>query len=229
MLHVYEMHEHMKDVAYTYNNFLYLYPGILFCSEIAIREFDIPPNVDYLIQYEQPTNPTEYIYRMSNANIYQTSCHKALLFLTPEEMPFLKYFDNLENKELEARKVSEFQERVEKLVSKHNELNKLAGKAFRSFMVSYESHSYNDVYDLTNIDEGNIRKSFGQPNYSSKSVAYNNGTGKKKERTKVEKESGHQHTKPKQWTDKEKTWRKGSGTKWTSREDITWKHSHSRV
>merc|ERR1711862_77870 len=120
-----EMHENMKNVACAYNEWLYLSSGrgILFSSEIAMREFDIPPNVDYYIQYEQPMNPTEYIYRMSNASLYRTSCHKALLFITPEEVSFLKYFDKIHLVQLEARKCQSFQERVEKLISKHPRLN----------------------------------------------------------------------------------------------------------
>eukprot|EP00579_Thalassiosira_antarctica_P024786 CAMPEP_0202018890 /NCGR_PEP_ID=MMETSP0905-20130828/40576_1 /ASSEMBLY_ACC=CAM_ASM_000554 /TAXON_ID=420261 /ORGANISM="Thalassiosira antarctica, Strain CCMP982" /LENGTH=443 /DNA_ID=CAMNT_0048579981 /DNA_START=27 /DNA_END=1355 /DNA_ORIENTATION=+ len=244
MLHVYEMHENMKDgdVAFAYDEFLYLYPGILFSSEIAMREFDIPPNVDYLIQYEPPMNPTEYIYRMSNAKIYRTSCHKALLFLTPDEMIFLEYFDGIENKELEARKVSEFQERVEKLVTKHSELNDFAWKAFRAFLLAYESHSHSNVYDPSKIDEGGIRRAFGQPQisgYSSKYFVYNNGgeTGEKngskgeKNGATVEKredKDSHQWReketpKAHQWRDnKETTWRKGGGKAWATREDKTW-------
>lgn len=222
--HVHELNEHLKDVARAYDDFAYLYPGILFASEIAMREFDIPPNVDYFIQYEQPMNPTEYIYQMSNASIYRTSCHKALLFLSPEEKSFLKYFDHIENKELEARKVSEFQDRVEKLVLKHSKLNDMARKAFRSFLVSYESHVYRDVYDPANIDREQIRKAFGHPD-AAKEVAKTGLAGEKKEATKGEKESGDQPAKTNHWTSKEKTWRKGSNT-WTTREDKSWKYGH---
>jgi len=228
MLHIYEMHENMKDkdVAFAYNEFLYLYPGILFASEIAMREFDVIPNLDYLIQYEPPTNPTEYIYRMSNAKVYQTSCHKALLFLTPDEMLFLEYFDDIENKELEARKVSEFQKSVENLVMKHGELNHFAWRAFRAFMHAYENHPYSNVYDYAKIDEDRTRKSFGKPHVPgqlAKYFEYNiKSTGEKKDATKGKKEEG------KSWTDKEKTWRKG-GKAWATREDKSWKHTHVRL
>lgn len=236
MLHIYEMHENMKDkdVAFAYNEFLYLYPGILFASEIAMREFDVLPNVDYLIQYEPTTNPTEYIYRMSNAKVYRTSCHKALLFLTPDEMLFLEYFDDIEIKELEARKVSEFQKSVENLVMKHGELNHFAWRAFRAFMHAYENHPYSNVYDYAKIDEDRTRKSFGKPRVpeqSAKYFEYNiKSTGEKKDAMKEKKEEGKsddQHPKTRNWTDKEKTWRKG-GKAWATREDKSWKHTHVR-
>ena len=204
MLHVYELHETMKDggVAVAYDKFLYQYPGILFASEIALREFDIPPNVDYILQYEPPMNPTEYIYRMSNAKIYKTSCHKSLLFVTPDEMKFLEYYDYIPNKELEARRVSEFQKSVEKVVSRHSELNDVAWKAFRAFMIAYENHSHSDIYDHKTLDEDGIRKSFAQPHipeYTAKYLTYDkastpptdddnhkHGNSKKKEAPKKE-------------------------------------------
>mmetsp|Transcript_58149 Transcript_58149/g.123323 ORF Transcript_58149/g.123323 Transcript_58149/m.123323 type:complete len:439 (+) Transcript_58149:64-1380(+) len=239
MLHVYEMHENMKDrdVAFAYDEFLYLYPGILFSSEIAMREFDIAPNVDYLIQYEPPMDPTEYIYRMSNAKIYRTSCHKALLFLNPEERRFLEYFDrdNIESKELEGRKVSEFQESVQKLVTKHSDLNDLAWKAFRAFMHAYEHHSHNEIYDHTKIDEPGTRRSFGQPRlpeHASKYFVCNReAIGEKREAITEKREDKtrqwsveKKEEKTRQWTEKEKTWRKGLKP-WATRDDKSWKHT----
>mmetsp|Transcript_17533 Transcript_17533/g.36697 ORF Transcript_17533/g.36697 Transcript_17533/m.36697 type:complete len:523 (+) Transcript_17533:100-1668(+) len=237
MLHIYELHECMKDkdVAFAYNEFLYLYPGILFASEIAMREFDVLPNVDYLIQYEPPTNPTEYIYRMSNAKVYRTSCHKALLFLTPDEMLFLEYFNDIENKELEARKVAQFQKSVEDLVTKHSELNHFAWRAFRAFMHAYENHPYSNVYEYAKIDEDRTRKSFGKPRVpeqSAKYFEYNiKSKGEKKDATKEKKGEGKndgQDLKTRNWTDKEKTWRKG-GKAWATREEKSWKHTHVRL
>eukprot|EP00571_Detonula_confervacea_P006171 CAMPEP_0172316114 /NCGR_PEP_ID=MMETSP1058-20130122/27324_1 /TAXON_ID=83371 /ORGANISM="Detonula confervacea, Strain CCMP 353" /LENGTH=502 /DNA_ID=CAMNT_0013030365 /DNA_START=139 /DNA_END=1644 /DNA_ORIENTATION=+ len=244
MLHVYELAENMDDVARAYDKFLYLYPGILFASDIAMREFEIPPNVDYVIQYEPPMNPTEYIYRMSNAKIYDTSCHKALLFLAPEEMHFLKCFDHIKNKELEARKVSEFQASVEKLVTKHSELNEFAWKAFRSFMLAYESHSHTDIYDRTKIDEIVVRRSFGEPHlpgYSSKYAPSNEGatesdrqhqkpqnrmgkekSSRRKESRESDVECDDQPEKPHPWMEKEKTWRRKESKPWMTREGKTW-------
>lgn len=165
MAHVYELHEGMDDVARAYAEYATLYPGVLFASEIQIREFDIPGNVDYMVQYEPPMNPTEYIYRMSTTRLHDGSCHKALLFLTAEEDEFLHYFTDQRSDvmELEARKVSKFHTVVENLVSRHPELNGHAWDAFRSFMVSYKNHSHVDVYDRSAMDECDVVRSFGMP------------------------------------------------------------------
>lgn len=234
MLHVYELHENMEghDVARAFDEFVYQYPGILFASEIAMREFDIPPNVDYIIQYEPPMNPTEYVFRHSNAKIYRTSCHKALLFLTPDEMDFLKYFEKNQNKELEARKVSEFQGSAEKLVAKHSELNDYAWKAFRAFMIAYESHSHSDIYDEAKIDESGVRRSFGQPHlpeYSSKYFAYSNqgAVEKKKEDEEEGGDDQQSQQKPQQWVN-DKSWRKKSAPhEWMAKDKKSWKHTHT--
>lgn len=165
MAHVYELHEGMDNVARAYDEYAQLYPGILFASEMQIREFDIPSNVDYMVQFEPPMNPTEYIYRMSTTRLQDSSCHKALLFLTAEEDKFLHYFTDQQTDamELEARKVSKFYTVVEALVAKHPKLNSYAWDAFRSFMVAYKNHSHVDVYDRSAMDESDVVRSFGMP------------------------------------------------------------------
>lgn len=165
MAHVYELHEGMDNVARAYDEYAQLYPGILFASEMQIREFDIPSNVDYMVQYEPPMNPTEYIYRMSTTRLQDSSCHKALLFLTAEEDKFLDYFTDQQTDaiELEARKVSTFHTLVENLVAKHPKLNSYAWDAFRSLMVAYKNHSHVDVYDRSAMDESEVVRSFGMP------------------------------------------------------------------
>jgi hypothetical protein len=176
MAHVYELHEGMDNVARAYNEYAQYYPGILFASEMQIREFDIPSNVDYMVQYEPPMNPTEYIYRMSTTRLQERSCHKALLFLTAEENKFLHYFTDQECNvmELEARKVSKFHTVVEALVSKHPKLNCYAWDAFRSFMVAYKNHSHVDVYDRSAMDESEVVRSFGMPKDPSGIVVVRN-------------------------------------------------------
>ncbi|KAL7462821.1 hypothetical protein ACHAXS_003195 [Conticribra weissflogii] len=172
MLPVHEMHESIggtAELVKAYDKYLHCYPGILFASEKALRDFDIPPNVDYVLQYEPPMIPTEYVYRMQNAKAFATSCRKALLFLVPDspEMNFLRHFEGPGFKvhELQARRVDKFQERVEKLVLKHEELNEMAWRAFRSFRKFYEHHSSQGIFDfgLLEKEDGAVMKSFAQP------------------------------------------------------------------
>lgn len=169
-LPIHEVHSKLPDgaCALAYDTFLYSYPGILFASDIAMREFDIPPNIDYVVQYEPPENPSEYIFRMGDAEAYLTSCHKALLFLSSDneqEINFLTYFkkEGVSIDELEARRVLVFQERVDKMIRKHDELNKMAWEAFRAYLLAYESNSFKKVFDSHDINRSGIRHSFGHP------------------------------------------------------------------
>ncbi|KAL3761096.1 hypothetical protein ACHAWU_006502 [Discostella pseudostelligera] len=213
MLQLFNMHENVANVAQSYIDFTYFYPGTLFASEIAMREFDIPPDVDYVVQYEPPTNPTEYIYRMNTAQIRDTSSHMALLFLTSEEMEFLDYFDDdIECTELEARKVTEVQRIAVKLVSKHDDLNELASNALRAFMMAYKSHGFSDIYDYTNMYKNGVRHSFGEPHLPDDLVEYfecNQGAEAESMEDKTQSNKSQYHKETHQWMKKEKTWRKG--------------------
>jgi ATP-dependent RNA helicase DDX18/HAS1 len=250
---VYELHENMQDVDVldSHDRFLYTYPGVLFASDICLREFDIPPNVDYILQYEPPMHPTEYIYRFSSAKLFETSCHKALLFVSPErkEMNFVRYFQNAGVKlsELQARKVSQFQPRVEKMILKHTELNEAAWRAFRAYVVAYESHSHKDVWDKRDIDEEAVMKSFANPHFPSFVASHHKDdkivkeliaktakaerASRKEEKHSKDKCEGEErgqgsHAQASWMKGKEKTWRSGQNKSWMTKEK-SWKHAHS--
>ncbi|KAL9180332.1 hypothetical protein ACHAXT_008302 [Thalassiosira profunda] len=231
MMHVYEMHEEDTNLASSFDEFYGVYPGILFASEMSLREFDVPPDVDYVIQYEPPTNPSEYIYRMSKAKIYQTSCHKALLFLSPEETRFLAYFDHIPHNELEGRRVAEFALKVQKLLAKHGELNDSAWKAFRAFAAAYEGHTFDDIYDPEKLDEEGTLRSFGQPHvpeYSSKRYFVYNRRDTTGKGVQDDLDDGHEEVHPhEKWMNrKEMTWRRGYKSKpWMDKESRTWKRT----
>ena len=226
----------------SHSRFLYQYPGVLFASDISLRELDVPPNVDYVLQYEPPMHPTEYIYRLSSATLFESSCHKALLFLCPDgrEMEFIRYFQNsgVELSELQARKVSEFQPRVEKLIYKHDDLNEAAWRAFRAYVVAYTSHSHQDVWCKDELDEEGTLVSFGSPHFPSyvasyrkedrivKELIHKNVKGKSREERK-DRGNGEEENPQASWRrGKERTWRSKQSKSWMPREK-SWKHSHS--
>lgn len=71
--------------------------GILLCTDVAARGLDIPA-VDWIIQYDPPDDPREYIHRVGRTARGKEGRGRALLLLLPEELGFLKY--------LKAAKVS---------------------------------------------------------------------------------------------------------------------------
>jgi ATP-dependent RNA helicase DDX18/HAS1 len=63
--------------------------GVLLCTDVAARGLDIP-EVDWIVQYDPPDDPKEYIHRVGRTARAGSRGH-ALLFLMPEELGFLRY------------------------------------------------------------------------------------------------------------------------------------------
>lgn len=60
------------------------------CTDVAARGLDIP-DVDWIVQYDPPDDPKEYIHRVGRTARGEGSKGRALLMLRPEEVGFLKY------------------------------------------------------------------------------------------------------------------------------------------
>ena len=64
--------------------------GALLCTDVAARGLDIPA-VDWIIQYDPPDDPKEYIHRVGRTARGRSGRGRALLLLLPEELGFLAY------------------------------------------------------------------------------------------------------------------------------------------
>merc|ERR1711997_1246096 len=64
--------------------------AILLCTDVAARGLDIP-EVDWIVQYDPPDDPKEYIHRVGRTARGSEGRGHALLFLLPEEVGFLRY------------------------------------------------------------------------------------------------------------------------------------------
>jgi ATP-dependent RNA helicase DDX18/HAS1 len=74
----------------TFFEFCQADSGILLCTDVAARGLDIP-EVDWIVQYDPPDDPKEYIHRVGRTARGQGGKGYALLFLLPEELTFLRY------------------------------------------------------------------------------------------------------------------------------------------
>jgi ATP-dependent RNA helicase DDX18/HAS1 len=73
----------------TFFEFINAQHGILLCTDVAARGLDIPA-VDWIIQYDPPDDPRDYIHRVGRTA--RAGGHgKGLLFLLPSELGFLRY------------------------------------------------------------------------------------------------------------------------------------------
>ena len=138
--------------------------GTLLCTDVAARGLDIP-DVDWIVQFDPPDDPKEYIHRVGRTARGQGGQGHALLILRPEELGFLRYLKQanvpLNEFEFSWSKVSDIQPQLEKLISKNYFLNVSAKEAFKAFVRAYESHSLKHIFNVQTLDLMQVGKSFG--------------------------------------------------------------------
>ena len=73
----------------TFFEFINAESGILLCTDVAARGLDIP-RVDWIIQYDPPDDPRDYIHRVGRT-ARAGKVGKSLLFLLCSELGFLRF------------------------------------------------------------------------------------------------------------------------------------------
>nr|CAG8588957.1 12780_t:CDS:10 [Entrophospora candida] len=115
----------------TFFEFMNAGQGVLLCTDVAARGLDIPA-VDWIIQYDPPDDPRDYIHRVGRT-ARAGGEGKSLLFLLPSELGFLRY--------LKQAKVP---------------LNEYQFPANKIANVQSQS-----IFNLNNLDLQKVGKSFG--------------------------------------------------------------------
>lgn len=148
----------------TFFEFCQATTGILLCTDVAARGLDIP-EVDWIIQYDPPDDPKEYIHRVGRTARGTDGQGRALLMLLPEELGFLKYLKAakvpLNEYDFPPNKLANVQSQLEKLVEKNYYLHQAAKEGFRSYVLAYNSHSLKDAFNVHSLDLKGVAKSFG--------------------------------------------------------------------
>jgi len=147
----------------TFYQFSNAESGILLCTDVAARGWDIPA-VDWIVQYDPPDDPKEYIHRVGRT-ARAGGRGNALLFIREEEIGFIRYLKshkvNVDPMEITWSKVANIQPQLEKLMSQNYFLHASAKEAFRAYVRAYNSHQMKDVFDPSNLDLKKIAKCFG--------------------------------------------------------------------
>ena len=148
----------------TYYEFCNLQSGVLLCTDVAARGLDIP-KVDWIVQYDPPDDVKEYIHRVGRTCRGADATGKALLFLLPSELQYLKHLKaakvELHEYEFPESKLANIQPQFEKLVQNNYFLNSAAKDAYRSYLHAYVSHSLKEVFDVNEIDLQKASRAFG--------------------------------------------------------------------
>ncbi|RVE58532.1 hypothetical protein OJAV_G00210160 [Oryzias javanicus] len=138
--------------------------GILLCTDVAARGLDIP-EVDWIIQYDPPDDPKEYIHRVGRTARGIDGRGHALLILRPEELGFLRFLKQakvpLSEFEFSWSKISDIQSQLEKLIEKNYYLHKSAQEAYKSYVRAYDSHSLKQIYSVNTLNLPMVALSFG--------------------------------------------------------------------
>mmetsp|Transcript_26173 Transcript_26173/g.38706 ORF Transcript_26173/g.38706 Transcript_26173/m.38706 type:complete len:617 (+) Transcript_26173:91-1941(+) len=163
---VMDIHGRQKQMkrTTTFFKFSKIDTGTLLCTDVAARGLDIP-KVDWIIQFDPPDDPKEYIHRVGRTARGATGSGRALLFLTPEETGFLRYLKaskvTLNEYEFPTNKVANVQSQMQRLIEKNYYLNKAAKDAYRSYLLAYASHSHHDIFNVHELDLQAVGLAFG--------------------------------------------------------------------
>lgn len=113
----------------TFFEFCNAEKGTLICTDVAARGLDIPA-VDWIVQFDPPDDPRDYIHRVGRTARGANGKGKSLMFLQPSEVGFLRHLKEakvpLVEFELPAKKILDIQSQLELLIGKNYYLNQVS-------------------------------------------------------------------------------------------------------
>jgi ATP-dependent RNA helicase DDX18/HAS1 len=134
------------------------------CTDVAARGLDIPA-VDWIVQFDPPDDPRDYIHRVGRTARGSNGKGKSLLFLLPSELGFLRYLKHakvpLNEYQFPPSKIANVQGQLEKLIDKNYYLNQSAKDGYRSYLQAYSSFSLKKIFDVESLDLVRVAKAFG--------------------------------------------------------------------
>lgn len=161
-MHIHGKQKQQKRTT-TFYEFCKSENAILLCTDVAARGLDIPA-VDWIVQYDPPDEPDEYIHRVGRTARVE-KIGKALLFLLPQELGFLRYLKRakvpLNEYEYSETKIANIQEQYERLVEKNYYLHQAARDGYRSYLMAYSSHHHKEIFDVSQLDLQKVATAFG--------------------------------------------------------------------
>lgn len=199
-----------------------MHTGILCATDEAGRDLDIPPSVDWVVQFEPPDDPSEYILRVARISCDPDRVGRSLLFLNPGEQGFLKYYHSasipVSEFEIPMHKLAEVQGKIECLVNQNERMLRSSRDAYGSYLIAHASHNFRDVYNVHDLNKQDVASAFGlvglpdvdDMTMETETIAADRWEGGAPEKTTT--------TKKATWEKKEKptndTWMKGMTKSW---------------
>eukprot|EP00758_Cryptobia_borreli_P013036 Tbor_TRINITY_DN5800_c0_g2::TRINITY_DN5800_c0_g2_i1::g.6964::m.6964/K13179/DDX18, HAS1; ATP-dependent RNA helicase DDX18/HAS1 len=209
------LHGHMKhrQRVQTFEAFNSWSTGVLFCTDVAARGLDIPL-VEWIVQYDPPLDPTEYIHRIGRTARAGT-VGNAVIFLNEDEAPFVKYLSrfgiNMKRLPMPAT-LPDIQLKLENVLQLDPVVAKSAINAYRAHVGAYQSHILNQIFNIHTLDLDALSVAFALTSAPHVSLPKNTTEDKKKEyvkgklnalnrRKKESVKAYHEFKTKPQWTD----------------------------
>jgi len=153
--------------------------GTLLCTDVAARGLDIP-KVDWIIQFDPPDDPRDYIHRVGRT-ARAGKVGKSLLFLLESELGFLRYLKEakvpLNEYSFPADRIANVQSQLERLLQKNYYLAESARDGYRSYLQAYASYSLKAIFDVNKLDLAKVGKAFGFTVPPRVNITMGGGTG----------------------------------------------------
>lgn len=151
-----------------YFDFLQRPRAVLFATDIAARGLDFP-NVDWVVQADAPEDRNMYIHRAGRTARYRNG-GKSLLILTPaeEEKGFMEMLQAKNSAPVPIKKVSInptktvlVTQRAASLVAANVDLQRLAKKAYQSYVSCIHLMPSKDVFSVKELNLEGFSESLG--------------------------------------------------------------------
>mmetsp|Transcript_24590 Transcript_24590/g.45212 ORF Transcript_24590/g.45212 Transcript_24590/m.45212 type:complete len:593 (+) Transcript_24590:110-1888(+) len=138
--------------------------GVLCIPDGQGKDLAIPPSCAWIVQFEPCGDPSEYIFRVGRiSSENKRAVCRALLFLTPREFGFLRYYKAAKVKfyEYEISRLANVQKELMRLIRDDCKLSKLGMEAYHAYLMAYASHDYRDIYNVHDLDPKKVAYCFG--------------------------------------------------------------------
>ncbi|KAJ9451271.1 ATP-dependent RNA helicase HAS1 [Diplonema papillatum] len=192
--------KHRQRVA-TFDHFCAAPDGVLFSTDVSARGLDIPA-VEWIVQYDPPTDPSEYLHRVGRTARGGGSGN-ALLMLTPKEVGFLKFLGKhgitITPKDLPKFDAEKYHVKLHELIMEDHILEKNARSAYKATVMAYQQHTLKEYFNAKELPLVQVGLAFclGE---SAPQVHLAKGDGERAPYIKgVVKSMRHRHMKQNRW------------------------------
>ena len=156
--------QHQRKRMETFFKFYHAKSGILLCTDVAARGWDVP-HIDWIVQYDPPIDPKEYIQRVGGTarGVGGTGC--ALLILQPHEHSFVDFLQAnrvpIEEINFPWMKNMDVESDLTVIKEQCNLQKRRAKQAFKAYFRAYCNYELKTAFEVRKVEIEKIASAFG--------------------------------------------------------------------